>query len=72
MSRFNVGDTVLRSGCVARLKFKWKIMSKKGWWIFSTYLLEGDKKDGYYIEENYFDLYKAPKLTTIINQKENK
>jgi len=59
MSTFKIGDTVLRSGA-GRSKFKWKIVSKKGWWIFSTYLLEGKRTDDYYIEAGYFELYKAP------------
>ena len=60
MAKFKVGDMVLRSGANNSLKFKWKVVSKKGWWIFSKYLIEHRKKDDYYIEAGYFELYKAP------------
>ena len=60
MRSFKIGERVLRNG-TDKSKFKYKVVAKRGWWIFSKYLIQHTVHDAYYVEAKHSELFKAPR-----------
>jgi len=61
MSKFKVGDKVLRAG-VEKSQWRYEVVSKKGFWVFTKYLITPlkPKDPDYYIEASWHELYLDP------------
>lgn len=59
MSKYKVGDKVLRGGA-GKIMWVYTVVAVKGWWIWQKVLITSSKNSDMFIEEQAFNLYPYP------------